>query len=83
MEGLSLAEVLSHIIRQLFELLVDLSHELLPIIKVPLKKGIDVSLFGSVCFTITFIILPAIINAKFAMFNSVKFSFIASRCVLV
>lgn len=64
MEGLGFAEVLSHIIRQLFQLLVDLSHELLPIIKVPFKKGIDVSLFGSVCFTITFIILPTIINAK-------------------
>lgn len=37
MEGLGFAEVFSHIIRQLFQLLLDLSHELLPIIKVPFK----------------------------------------------
>lgn len=52
-EGLGFAKVLSHIIGQLFQLLMDLSHELLAIIKVPLKKNrIDLSLFGFVRITI-------------------------------
>lgn len=34
-EGLGFAEILSYVIRQLFQLIVDLSHQLLPVVKVP------------------------------------------------
>lgn len=34
-EGLGFAEVLAHVLRKLLQLLLDLSHQLLPIIKVP------------------------------------------------
>ena len=37
-EGFCFAEIFTHIIRQLFLLLVDLSHQLLSIIKVPERK---------------------------------------------
>lgn len=37
-EGLGLAEVFSHVIGQLFQLIVDLSHQLLPVVKVPEER---------------------------------------------
>lgn len=34
-EGLGFAEVLAHVLRELLQLLLDLSHQLLPVVKVP------------------------------------------------
>lgn len=83
-EGLGFAEVLPNIIRQLFQLLLDLSHKVLPVIKVPLKRGINVSLFCSVRFTISFIILPTIINAKLPCLSYIVCgTFIAARWLSV